>query len=178
MKQTLLCFRHSGMGFHISRQRWHSIRFKGFSLLALNRDLSECILFLNINFRSTCTNIIISLFERIEERNFLPMHLPFHATRSTSFIDLFDRDFRGNVSFEWINRRVHGSCVLSRGCFYWPIPTKELSGGECSSQLDKLPSCLVSSQLRQSNYFHPNDALYCSIKSDEEWGKSMLVRQK
>ena len=61
MKQTLLCFRRSGMGFHVSRQRWHSIRFKGFSLLALNRDLSECILFLNINFRSTCTNNNLSL---------------------------------------------------------------------------------------------------------------------
>lgn len=35
---------------------------------------------------------------------------------------------------------VRQPCVLSRGCFYWSIPTKELSGGECSSQLDKLPS--------------------------------------
>lgn len=177
MKQTLLCFRRSGMGFHISRQRWHSIRFKGFSLLALNRDLSECILFLNINFRSTCTNNNLSL-RKNRRRKFSSDASSVPRDSIHEFHRSLRSDFRGNVSFEWINRRVHGSCVLSRGCFYWPIPTKELSGGECSSQLDKLPSCLVSSQLRQSNYFHPNDALYCSIKSDEEWGKSMLVRQK
>lgn len=121
MKQTLLCFRRSGMGFHISRQRWHSIRFKGFSLLALNRDLSECILFLNINFRSTCTNIIISLFERIEERNFLPMHLPFHATRSTSFIDLFDQiseeTFHSNGSIDVFTARVFFHVAAFIGLF-------------------------------------------------------------
>lgn len=60
---------------------------------------------------------------------------------------------------------VRQPCVLSRGCFYWSILTKDLPGSECSSQLDKLPSCYRDRQLLQSNYFHLHGALYCSIKS-------------
>lgn len=39
-----LCCRHSGMAFHISRALWHSTRYKGYWLSALNQDRCGCIL--------------------------------------------------------------------------------------------------------------------------------------